>query len=144
MVDLSTLKPGDIIVFRKGSKEKVTEIELNKNDPEFKYVLRTKNRLFLSYKKNGGYYSGAIGDWDIIEIIPQFTERFGMTWEELVRKAKELGFESYGSCACKIQKKMTTKQIVFWDNGTITCEDEPLFYDRTPDQMYQIILALED
>lgn len=74
MVDLSELKIGDIIVFRNGSKQKVIEIELNKNDQEIRYLVMTKNELFLSYKENGYYYNGAISECDIVEIIPQSKE----------------------------------------------------------------------
>lgn len=67
-----------------------------------------------------------------------------MTWEELVKKAKELGYDTYGVSNFKLQKDTDTKQIAFWDDGTITCEDEPIIYNRTPEQMYQIMLALEN
>lgn len=42
-----------------------------------------------------------------------------MTWEELVKKAKELGYDTYGVSNFKLQKDTDTKQIAFWDDGTI-------------------------
>lgn len=68
-----------------------------------------------------------------------------MTWEELVEKAKELGayYEKEGDlreCSC-----LFFHGICFQESGII---DEGYFFviqeNRTPDQMYQIMLALKD
>lgn len=71
-----------------------------------------------------------------------------MTWEEFCEKAKKFGYYLCGiddSC-------LESDNIQFFKNGTVCkyiyVEDDyynkyyPIAWDRTPDQMYQIMVAL--
>lgn len=65
-----------------------------------------------------------------------------MTWEELEAKAKELGYVDSVFC---LQRRYD--HIHFWKTGRISYDyPDDSFVDiarnRTPDQMYQIMLAL--
>lgn len=75
-----------------------------------------------------------------------------MTWEELVEKARELGYEylkdDYG-LGHTLHKKMNTEIRFIYATGNIVIEDINgvgfIFREnRTPAQMYQIMKALED
>lgn len=69
-----------------------------------------------------------------------------MTWEELVNKAKELGYTRYGKT--HIEKN----DLIFFCDGDVIFAKETngigvradISKNRTPSQMYQIMLALED
>lgn len=72
-----------------------------------------------------------------------------MTWEELLEKAKELKYNAskYGDNSISLEKH----GIIFICNeegkvGVIVDGYRIIWFavDRTPDQTYQIILALED
>lgn len=74
-----------------------------------------------------------------------------MTWEELCEKAKTLGYslkeedvfdglESYGKYQY-LEKKDGSIQLM--DFGQIETMSDILAENRTPEQMYQIILALQ-
>lgn len=69
-----------------------------------------------------------------------------MTWEELKEKAKELGYSisSYiNEDEIEIEYIDYNDHIYLDENGTITTSIENFVADhRTPDQMYQIMLAL--
>lgn len=64
-----------------------------------------------------------------------------MTWEELVEKAKELGYEYDDEL-----EKLTNQYFYFYKTGgEIYGVSFDLFTrHRTPAQMYQIMLALEN
>ena len=76
-----------------------------------------------------------------------------MTWEELKEKAKELGYKP----VCKIPRDKLMMVLVneegygFYPDGIIEqeCTDDddccgrPFAYDRTPDQMFAIMKALQ-
>ena len=71
-----------------------------------------------------------------------------MTWEELCEKAKEMGYKYWEG-----NPHLTGDDIQFFKNGTvyvyIYVEDYyynnyyPIAWDRTPDQMYQVMEALQ-
>lgn len=74
-----------------------------------------------------------------------------MTWEELVEKAKELGYEVTEYTPYKenrighmLSKYFECTSIDFLDKGEIWVDGATLVFNRTPDKMYQIMLALED
>lgn len=64
-----------------------------------------------------------------------------MTWKELVEKAKELGYEYDDEL-----EKITNQYYYFYKIGgeIFNVSFELIAKDRTPDQMYQIMLALEN
>ena len=64
-----------------------------------------------------------------------------MTWKELVEKAKELGYEYDDEL-----EKLTNQYYYFYKIGgeIFNVSFELIAKDRTPDQMYQIMLALEN
>ena len=64
-----------------------------------------------------------------------------MTWKELVEKAKELGYEYDDEL-----EKITNQYYYFYKIGgeIYNVSFELITKDRTPDQMYQIMLALEN
>ena len=64
-----------------------------------------------------------------------------MTWKELVEKAKELGYEYDDEL-----EKITNQYYYFYKIGgeIYNVSFELIAKDRTPDQMYQIMLALEN
>lgn len=71
-----------------------------------------------------------------------------MTWEELCEKAKEIGYDYWHD-----NPHLTGEDIQFFKNGTICayiCVEDCYYsnyyeiaYNRTPDQMYQIMEALK-
>lgn len=69
-----------------------------------------------------------------------------MTWEELCEKAKKMG---YNYCECS--PNSIGDDIQFLKNGTVLVyvyfEDDSDYYEiahnRTPEQMYQIMKALQ-
>ncbi len=72
-----------------------------------------------------------------------------MTWEELLEKAKKLKYREskYGDNQISLEKH----GIIFVCNGKgkvgVVVDGYRIMWfavDRTPDQMYQIMLALED
>lgn len=69
-----------------------------------------------------------------------------MTWEELKEKAKELGFEvsSYtNEDDVELEYIYCNDYIYLEEDGTITTSTENIVAEnRTPEQMYQIMLAL--
>lgn len=74
-----------------------------------------------------------------------------MTWEELKEKAKELGYKIVTKYPWdKKEECICNGQYGFYKDGTVedNCylDDEycgrPFAENRTPDQMYQIMLAL--
>lgn len=66
-----------------------------------------------------------------------------MTWEELVKKAKKLGYELDNRTF--IQKLYNLDQeFIFTEEGNVIVCSKYVSQHRTPDQMYQIMLALED
>ena len=79
------------------------------------------------------------------------TEYTDMSWDELVEKAKELGYEITEYSPYKenkigqiLSKYFDCTSIDFLDKGEIWVDGATLAFDRTPSQMYQIMLALED
>ena len=72
-----------------------------------------------------------------------------MTWEELKEKAKELGFtisyylKDYDGVEKEIGYIYCNDYIYLEEDGDITTSTENIVAEnRTPDQMYQIMLAL--
>lgn len=70
-----------------------------------------------------------------------------MTWEELVLKAEKLGYNFYDEN--NLLNERLCKNFIYFDcDGTIWFENgsfvQDLAINRTPDQIYQIMLALED
>ena len=69
-----------------------------------------------------------------------------MTWEELKEKAKELGFtiSSYiDEDEVELEYIYCNDYIYLEEDGDITTSTENIVAEnRTPDQMYQIMLAL--
>nr|DAW57946.1 MAG TPA: hypothetical protein [Caudoviricetes sp.] len=66
-----------------------------------------------------------------------------MIWEELCEKAQELGYSEWGFC---LEGKADL--IRFYKNGQIKVRNFDTVFiqiaeNRTPDQMYQIMLALK-
>lgn len=74
-----------------------------------------------------------------------------MTWEELVEKAKTLGyilkeryvFDVSGKCGKFQYLEKNDGSISFMDSGKIETMSDLLAENRTYDQMYQIMLALQ-
>lgn len=73
-----------------------------------------------------------------------------MTWEELVKKAKELGYiyskennPFTGEPAVGVLEKQNGF-LYFFEDGAVETSADVLAENRTPDQMYQIMLALEN
>lgn len=65
-----------------------------------------------------------------------------MTWEDLVIKAKCLGYDLSGN---DLSKWLVNCEIVFYKDGSITADyGGTLAENRTYEQMYQIMLNLED
>lgn len=69
-----------------------------------------------------------------------------MNWEELVEKAKELGYEVSSFYGNRNQKYeyFEKRGICFNSNGLVETRSDVIVANRTPDQMYNIMLALED
>ena len=70
-----------------------------------------------------------------------------MTWEELVEKAKKMGYNSsyYLKDDVEVGFIYCNDYIYLDEDGEITTEtDNIVATNRTPDQMYQIMLALKD
>lgn len=74
-----------------------------------------------------------------------------MTWEELVEKATELGYEvseyspnKENRIGYMLSNYIACASIDFLDSGEIWVDGATLSFNRTPDKMYQIMLALED
>lgn len=66
-----------------------------------------------------------------------------MTWKKLVKKAKKLGYELDNRTF--IQKLYSLDQeFIFTEEGNVIVCGKYVSQYRTPDQMYQIMLALED
>ena len=61
-----------------------------------------------------------------------------MTWEELCKKAKEMGAKVY-------EDLIVFDRKFFWSYGVVEpCDDDVVFArDRTPDQMWAIMEALK-
>lgn len=71
-----------------------------------------------------------------------------MTWEELCEKAKEMGYyyweypkPNLANDNIQFFKDGTVRVYVYFEDDSDYCE---IAHNRTPDQMYQIMLALED
>lgn len=68
-----------------------------------------------------------------------------MTWEELKEKAKELGYrlDDIG-CCFEVIREPIEEEIPksFYKDGEIFIDSTQISRERTPDQMYQIMLAL--
>lgn len=60
-----------------------------------------------------------------------------MTWEELKEKAKELGANAVYKDLIVFDAKC------FWVDGDIDWNDATIAKDRTPEQMYKIMEALQ-
>jgi hypothetical protein len=71
-----------------------------------------------------------------------------MTWEELVEKAEKIGYSTFEYKNSKYQILIKDYDQEFWPDGKVILGageiDGWTRYDRTYDQMYQIMLALED
>jgi hypothetical protein len=67
-----------------------------------------------------------------------------MTWEELVEKAKELGWEHKKTAYTKSLFLLNEDyvNIQFYPEGEIMVDETIISQNRTPEQMYQIMLAL--
>lgn len=66
-----------------------------------------------------------------------------MTWEELVKRAKELGYELDNEGTIKKLYNLG-KVFVFTKEGNIIEGGQCISQHRTPDQMYNIIQGLDD
>lgn len=69
-----------------------------------------------------------------------------MDWEELCAKAKEIGYylcynyndiQGLGNCDRR-------NLFSFYSNGTITFNDTVVTRDRTPTEMYQLMVTIQD
>lgn len=67
-----------------------------------------------------------------------------MTWEELKEKAKEMGWEYKKTAYSEylLSWEVEDTSIKFYPDGEIMVDNSTFSQDRTPDQMYQIMLAL--
>ena len=67
-----------------------------------------------------------------------------MTWEELKEKAKEMGYflEGYDEEVLYQYEPIETG-LFFRQCGTITHSGDVIIENRTPEQMYQIMKALQ-
>lgn len=65
-----------------------------------------------------------------------------MTWEELVEKAKELGYAIYAKFDEQEVLRHNTTGFLFCKNGDCYIF-KGLIHNRTPEQMYQIMKALQ-
>jgi hypothetical protein len=68
-----------------------------------------------------------------------------MTWEELKEKALELGYEYKKPAYAEYYIFSLNKDnviIQFYADGEIMVDETIFAQNRTPDQMYQIMLAL--
>lgn len=68
-----------------------------------------------------------------------------MTWEELKEKAKELGWEYKNPAYAEYSIFSLNKNDViinFYTDGDIMVDGTIISRNRTPEQMYQIMLAL--
>jgi len=67
-----------------------------------------------------------------------------MTWEELKEEAKKMGYNVFDSVNIKVASWIETpdNNWCFDRDGTIMYDGLVVAFDRTPDQMYQIMLAL--
>lgn len=67
-----------------------------------------------------------------------------MTWEELVEKAKEIGWEykktDYTESLFLLNEDYVN--IQFYLEGEMMVDETIFSKNRTPDQMYQVMLAL--
>lgn len=90
---------------------------------------------------------------DIARALLTLSSEFNdnMSWDELVEKAKKLGYEylkdDYG-LGHTLHKKMNTEIRFIYATGNVVIEDINgvgfIFKEsRTPSQMYQIMLALD-
>jgi effector-binding domain-containing protein len=74
-----------------------------------------------------------------------------MTWEELKEKAQQLGYQQFGRTTF-VTEWIKKDGLIFYESGLFVAEsdeEDPTngVYknsNRTYDQMYQIMLALED
>ena len=64
-----------------------------------------------------------------------------MSWDELVEKAKELGYEYNIENLINFENSNACN-FVFTKDGNILTDEQIVVEGRTPDQMYQIMLAL--
>ena len=64
-----------------------------------------------------------------------------MSWEELVEKAKELGYEYSDGVLCNIDNSNAC-EFIFDMFGNIWIGEQTAVEGRTPAQIYQIMLAL--
>lgn len=71
-----------------------------------------------------------------------------MTWEEFVKLSKKYGYKKAEASIFKDFECFDADDICFDKNGTVSVGFEATGVEfsrnRTPDQMYQIMLALED
>ena len=70
------------------------------------------------------------------------TDYTDMSWDELVEKAKELGYEYSNSVLYNIDNSNAV-EFTFDKWGNIATGGQTVVEGRTPDQLYQIMLALD-
>lgn len=157
MVDLSELKVGDTVKFRNGKINLVEGIRPSENNM-YGYEVETVSMVSL-YTKDGFFYcTGIDHHLDIVEIqkVKQKAE------EKVIRNHVDLHNIAEGDVVYFEDGSEAVVDDVIFDehfvdlyfydfgrfefnyDGTITCEYKPIIYDRTPEQMYQIMLALEN
>ena len=66
-----------------------------------------------------------------------------MSWDKLVKKAKKLGYEYSDGVLYNIDNSNAC-EFTFDNYGNIWISGQTAVEGRTPAQMYQIMLALED
>ena len=73
-----------------------------------------------------------------------YFEEKKMTWKELVKKAKEMGWEHKKTDYSEylLSWEIEDTSIKFYSDGEIVVDNSTFSQYRTPDQMYQIMLAL--
>lgn len=68
-----------------------------------------------------------------------------MTWEELIEKAKEIGYQQNDiDCCFEVIREPIEEEIPksFYKDGDIFIDGTRISRERTYEQMYQIMLAL--
>lgn len=67
-----------------------------------------------------------------------------MTWEELIEKAKEIGWEYKNTAYAEYLFSLGEDDVAirFYSDGEITVDEKIFSQYRTYDQMYQIMQAL--
>lgn len=72
MVDLSTLKVGDTVVFRDGKRNEALLIEKYSKEGKDEYGIFIKDYNYIVFQKDGRCYDDKIeSKYDIVEIIPK-------------------------------------------------------------------------